>query len=105
MVMVLLLKHLKKTMTSTKKKSTTKLEQHGKEGSYKTVIPSSGKRHDEVTIEESCDQKALHSINSLQFFAQPHTIKVPHCNKLQVAARGTTKSPSRKVVTKRHYTT
>ncbi|KAM1282117.1 hypothetical protein ACFX2H_022518 [Malus domestica] len=102
MVMVFLLKHLKNTMAAMKR-SATKFERHNKEDSYKTIPPSSSKRH-EVTTEESRDQEALHSINSLQSFAQPHMVKVTHCNKLQVAARGRTKSPPRKVMTKRHYT-
>ncbi|KAM1044845.1 hypothetical protein ACFX2A_036734 [Malus domestica] len=36
--------------------------------------------------EESYDQKALHSINSLQSFAQPYKVKVTYWNKLQAAA-------------------
>ncbi|TQD75523.1 hypothetical protein C1H46_038944 [Malus baccata] len=39
MVMVLFLKHLRNTMTATEK-SATKLEQHGRDDSYKTVLQS-----------------------------------------------------------------
>ncbi|KAM1119251.1 hypothetical protein ACFX2B_042862 [Malus domestica] len=46
-----------------------KIEQHNKEDSCKMILLSSDKRHGEVTIEESRDQKALHNINSLQSFA------------------------------------
>ncbi|KAB2611505.1 hypothetical protein D8674_019537 [Pyrus ussuriensis x Pyrus communis] len=45
----------------------------------KKIRPSSSKKHDNVTTEENYDQKALHSINSLQSF-------------LQAAARGTATS-------------
>ncbi|KAM1524976.1 hypothetical protein ACFX10_009509 [Malus domestica] len=83
------LKALKKYLDLEKNKSATKLEQHGKEGSYKTILPSGSKRHINVTIEESCDQKALHSINSLQSLAQLHTV---------AHHRG------KKTVNKRHYT-
>ncbi|KAM1845274.1 hypothetical protein ACFX13_019594 [Malus domestica] len=79
-----------------KKKSATKLEQHGKEGSYKIVFLSGGKRYDEVTFEESNDQKVLHSINSLQSFAQPHTVKVMHCNKFQARAKEPPSKQARK---------
>ena len=47
----------------------------------------------------------LHNETLLQSFAQPHTVKVTHCNKLQAAARGVTTSPPRKFVTKRHNPT
>ncbi|KAM1636898.1 hypothetical protein ACFX2K_014913 [Malus domestica] len=83
------LKSLKNTMTS-EKKSAIKLKQHGKEGSYKTVYPSGGKKHINVTTEESCDQKALHNINLLQSLAPLHTV---------AHHRG------KKTVNKRHYTT
>ncbi|KAM1862152.1 hypothetical protein ACFX14_002653 [Malus domestica] len=76
---------------------------HGKNDALQQA-PSSGKRHNNVITKESCDQKVLHSINSLQSFAQPRMVKVTHCDKLQAAARGTTTLPTRKVVTKRHYT-
>ncbi|KAB2596966.1 hypothetical protein D8674_032416 [Pyrus ussuriensis x Pyrus communis] len=58
-------------------------------GVQRTVqqAPSSGKKHINITTEESCDQKTLHNINLLQSFAQPHTVKVTHWNKLQASSK------------------
>ncbi|KAM1535273.1 hypothetical protein ACFX1Z_014293 [Malus domestica] len=50
------------------------------------MVSSKVNMHGNITTKESYDQKALHSINSLQSFAQPHKVKVTHWNKLQAAA-------------------